>query len=174
MTTGYFKALQQLVVASSVSKTWGTAVLEWTVVDLEEDPSGQGICVCGHPNLVQMYTIENVRNGDQLYPIGNVCVRKFGRRDLISEATLFSQIQNLRKAINTGLDAFPEYFSRAMLKYLNSEGLFTPDRWDDDGGYEFLLKMFNKRNQDEITSSQRRKIHALLTSKVFPFILSDG
>lgn len=174
MTTGYFKALQEAVVASSVSKNWGTAVLEWTVVDLEEDPAGQGVCVCGHPNLVEMFTIENVYNGNRLYPIGNVCVRKFGRQDLTSEANLFSQIHDLRSAINAGQDAFPQYFSRALLKHLDSEGVFTPDQWDFDGGYEFLLKMFNKRNQDAITFSQRRKINALLGNKVFPFILAGG
>ncbi|MFJ6419198.1 hypothetical protein [Paeniglutamicibacter sp. NPDC091659] len=174
MTTGYFKALQEAVVASSVSKNWGTAVLEWTVVDLEEDPAGQGMCVCHHPNLVEMFTIENVYNGNQLYPIGNVCVRKFGRQDLTSEANLFSQIHNLRSAINAGEDTFPKHFSRALLKYLNDEGVFTPDQWDHDGGYEFLVKMFNKRNKDEINSRRWWKIHKLLEKKIFPFILGDG
>lgn len=174
MSTGYFKALQQVVVGSSESKTWGTAVLEWTVVDLEEDPGGQGVCVCGHPHLVQMFTIKNVHNGELLYPIGNVCVKKFRRQDLTSDVTLFSDLYKLRNAIHTGQVTFTsEYFSRALLEDLYSKGAFTPDQWNHDGGYEFLLKMFNKRNKDAITAPQHWKINALLRIKVFPFVLAD-
>lgn len=176
MTTASFKALVQAVLGSSESNTWDTAVLEWQVVDLEEDPAGQGECVCGQPNLVQMFTIKNLRNGESLYPIGNVCVRKFGRQDLDQEVDIFSRMHSLRKAVDTGEAEFTStYFSRALLEHLHSAGAFTPDEWNHHDGeedYSFLLDMFNKRNKDAITTKQQRKINVLLNKKVFPFVLA--
>lgn len=176
MTTERIKTLVRVVLDSSVSNTWDTAVLEWTVVDLEEDPSGRGVCVCGQPNLVEMFTIRNVHNGSHLQPIGNVCVRQFGRNDLNRQVDLFSELHTLRKEIPTGeVTLTSEYFSRALLEHLYSKGAFTPDRWNDYDGendYEFLLDMFNKRNKNAITSGQQRKISVLLRNKVFPFVLA--
>lgn len=177
MTTESFKALVRVVLASSVSNTWDTAVLEWTVVDLEEDPSGHGVCVCGQPNLVQIFTIRNVHNGSHLHPIGSVCVHQFGRKDLDRQVDLFGELHTLRKAILAGQVALTsKYFSRALLEHLYSEGAFTPDQWnhyDGENDYDFLRDMFNKRNKDAITSAQQRKINVLLRNKVFPVVLAD-
>lgn len=41
-------------------------------------------------------------------------------------------------------------------------------RWAND--YEFLVKMFNKRNKDAITKPQQSKIYMLLKNKVLPFV----
>lgn len=178
MAHGYFEKLQQEVLVSSVSGVWSSAVLEWTVTDLEEDPAGQGECICGHPNLVQMFTIKNAINGAVLYPIGNVCVNKFGREDLNREVNLFSELQTLRKAIHSGpVTMTSKYFSRALLDHLYERGVFTPDQYNNGNGkddYIFLLKMFNKRNKDAITAPQRWKINAILRSKIVPFVLSGA
>lgn len=176
MTTASFKALRAAVLTRSESNTWDTAVLEWKVDDLEEDPTGQGECVCGQPNLVQMFTISNLRNSKVLYPIGNVCVKKFGREDLDSEVDLFSSMHTLRKAIHAGeAELTSKYFSRALLKHLYSSGVFTPDGWNRYNGeedYNFLLDMFNKRNKKAISEGQQRKISVLLNKKVYPFVLA--
>jgi hypothetical protein len=66
-----FQALVRAVIDSSVANDWGTAVTEWEVTDVDEDPDGRGICVCGQPNLVQLFTIENQRNRAVLQPIGS-------------------------------------------------------------------------------------------------------
>lgn len=133
------------------------------------------MCVCGHPNLVQLFTIENVRNGELLRPIGNVCVKKFGREDLNTELSVFSRLLKLRKAIDAGEASFTsEYFSRALLHHLDTEGAFNPDQWDADGGYGFLVDMFNKTKKDDITQKQHWKISLLLKNKVFPFVQASG
>lgn len=177
MTQGYFERLQQGVVAASESHTWESAVLEWRVIDLEEDPTGQGECVCGHPNLVQLFTIKNVNNGQILYPIGNICVNKFGRQDLSHQVSLYSQLQTLRKAIETGpISMTSEYFSRSLLDHFYAEGVFTPDAYNGGDGredYIFLQKMFNKRNKESITKPQHWKIDAILKLKIIPFVLSE-
>lgn len=178
MSSGSFKELERVVILESESNLWDSAVLEWEVIGFEEDSSGQGTCVCGHLYLVEMFTIRNVRNGNVLHPIGNVCVHKFGRQDLNSEVALLSRLHKLRTAIPEQVSLTKEYFSRALLGHLDSKGAFTPDRWNSHNGkndYQFLLDMFNKRDKDSITSPQHRKIRVLLDKKVIPFIqLSEG
>lgn len=178
MTTGSFEALVSAVVAASVSNAWTTAVGEWEVIQLEEDPTGQGVCVCGQNHLVKLFTIRNSRNGALLYPIGSTCVNQFGVVELDRQVNLLSGLLSLRAAIRERrqITLTSEYFSRAVIEYLFDEGAFTPDQWnyfDGERDYEFLLKMFNKRNKDDISRAQNAKIYMLLTKKVFPFIDAD-
>lgn len=174
MATGYVAALIQRVIDCSVATTWDDSVIEWTIIDLEEDPKGQGVCVCGHPNLVQMFTIRNLRNGNELYPIGNECVKKFRRKDMKSDAALLTALYKLRTAINLGQATLTStYFSRTLIKDLKDKGAFTKDKWNSDGRYQFILDMFNKKNKDEITGPQQYKINKLLENKIFPFVVDD-
>lgn len=175
MTTESFHRLTRAVIAASVANEWSAAVMEWDVTELEEDPTGSGECVCGQRELVLLFTITNKHNGAQLHPIGSTCVQKFGRTDLNRQVTLYSDLFRLRAAIldNKHIALTSDYFSRAMIEYLNDEGAFTPDQWDADGGYAFILDMFNKRKKDEITRPQRAKITVLLNRKVIPFVLAD-
>lgn len=175
MMTESFHRLTSVVIAASVANAWSAAVLEWDVTELEEDPAGSGECVCGQQELVLLFNIANKHNGAKLYPIGSTCVRKFGRTDLNRQVTLDSDLFRLYAPI---LNSMPitlasDYFAGAMIEYLNNEGAFTPDRWDADGGYAFMLDMFNKRKKNEITRSQRSKIAVLLNRKVIPFVLAD-
>lgn len=178
MTTGSFDALVSAVIASSVSNTWSTAVGEWEVVQLEEDPSGHGVCACGQNNLVKLFTIQNAKNGSTLYPIGSTCVNQFGRVDLDRQIDLLSGLLTLRAAARERrqITLTSDYFSRAMLEYFFLQGVFTSDQWnfgDGEGDYDFLLKMFNKRNKEDISRAQNAKIYMLLTRKVLPFVESD-
>lgn len=179
MTTGSFDALVAGVLASSVSNTWSVAVTEWEVVQLEEDPTGRGVCVCGQNNLVKLFTIRNAANGFNLYPIGSTCVNQFGVAELDSQVNLLSDLLALRLAVRERrpIALTSEYFSRAMLEYFLDEGVFTPDGWnfgDGERDHEFLRKMFNKRNKEDISQKQSAKIYMLLTKKVLPFVLADS
>ena len=173
-----FDTLAHEVVGSSVSKTWSAAVTEWEVVALQEDPSAHGVCVCGQTGLVKLFTIRNSLNGRELHPIGSVCVNEFGRKDLDQQVTVFSYLFALRSAVIAGerVTLTAQYFSRAVLEWFYAQGVFTPDHWNRGDGahdYDFLLKMFNKRDKDSISRAQRRKISLLLRQKVFPFIQAD-
>lgn len=175
MTSDRFEALVRAVVDASVSKTWSVAVDEWRVVELEEDPSGQGVCVCGKTELVRLFTIENEFNGSTLYPIGSVCVNKFGRQELDQQVNVYSDLLRLRNGIRDGerITLTSDWFSRAALEWLFAEGAFAPNQWngfDEERDVDFLLEMFNKRNKDAITRPQRGKIKALLLGTVLPFI----
>lgn len=173
MTTEKFKKLVQVVLASSVSQAWESAALEWTVIDIDSDPSGHGVRVCGHSDLLHLFTIENEHNGSQLHPIGSSCVKKFRRKDLDRQVGLLSKPLTLRNAIESQqiITLTNEYFSRPLLEHLYAEGAFTPDQYNKgDGGqdYDFLVKMFNKRDKDALTPLQKWKINALLRNKVHP------
>lgn len=178
MSVDSFESLVRAVVASSRSNVWAVAVDEWQIVDLQEDSSGTGVCVCGQQNLVKLFTIRNELNGSDLFPIGSVCVNKFGRADLDRNVDLLTGLHTLRKAIVERRDTplTSEYFSRAMLEDFFFRDVFTPDQWNHDDGendYNFLVKMFNKRDKDSITTGQHNKIYMLLQHKVFPFVLTD-
>jgi hypothetical protein len=178
MTTGSFDALVSAVIAASVANTWSTAVGEWEVVQLEEDLTGHGVCVCGQNNLVKLFTIRNAKNGSTLYPIGSTCVNQFGRAELNRQVDLLSGLLTLRAAVRERRQIIltSDFFSRAMLEYFFFEGVFTSDQWnfgDGERDYDFLLKMFNKRNKEDISRAQNAKIYMLLTRKVLPFVEAD-
>ena len=65
-----------------------------------------------------------------------------------------------------------ELFSRKLLKYLYGEGAFLSDNenYDEKENYEFLLKMFNKRDKVAITQGQERKIKAIILNNIKPFV----
>nr|BFF10426.1 hypothetical protein GCM10025699_17290 [Microbacterium flavescens] len=50
MVADSFEVLSRRLISASVSKDLGSAIAEWEVVALEEDSSGDGVCVCGRPN----------------------------------------------------------------------------------------------------------------------------
>lgn len=178
MAIDSFDVLARRVTDASVSSDWSIAVGEWDVVELKEDPSRDGVCICGQTELVKLFTIKNSRNGEVLYPIGSHCVNQFGREDLNRQVSLYIDLLNLRIAVQKvqPIALTSEYFSRATLGYLYQYGAFTPDQYNDGDGeddYWFLLDMFNKRKKENITPRQRGKIRALINSKIEPFILAD-
>jgi len=170
-----FDELVRRVLDASESDVWGIAVGEWAVSQLEEDPLGCGVCVCGHTGLVKLFTITNQRNRALLYPIGSVCVNQFGREELDQQVKVYDELLRLRKAILDGsrIRLTSDLFSRALLVWLFNEGSFPPDEYNNFDGerdLEFLLKMFNKRNKDALTRPQQKKITAILLAKVMPFV----
>ncbi|MBE0011676.1 hypothetical protein [Arthrobacter sp. AET 35A] len=175
MTVDSFETLKRVVESESVASDFFRAVLEWSVVELEENSQADGVCVCGQQNLVKMFTIRNHRNSAELFPIGSHCVNHFGREDLNLQVAVFSSLLSLRKSVLTGKQIVltSEYFSRAVLKWLLDEGAFPPDEWngyDGERDYLFLLDMFNKHHKDELSKKQKGKIYQLLRLKVLPFI----
>lgn len=178
MVIDSFEVLARRVMDASASGDWASAIDEWDVITVEEDPAGDGVCICGQPELVKLFTIKNARNGNILYPIGSSCVNKFGREDLNRTVNLYKDLLTLRLAVeaNEPVAMTSEYFSRAVLGYLYEWGAFTPDQWnhgDGENDYWFLTDMFNKRSKDKITQRQRSKIRMLIRNKIEPFILTD-
>lgn len=86
MSNIYYQNLIQNVLDASASDNWKDAVLEWSIVDCEEDESCSSSCVCGKENLRYLFTIRNDRTGKFLYPIGSI--KKFEHADLDEEVNV--------------------------------------------------------------------------------------
>lgn len=149
------------VIRSSESDNWKDAVVEWDIDDCEEDLSCSSECVCGKENIKYLYTIRNRYSGRILYPIGSSCINKFGREDLRDATSLIESQFKLLHAVEEGryLSLSSELFSRKLLRWLYEEGAFDTEYNDYDGedDYEFMLKMFNKRDKDSISLKQDKK-----------------
>lgn len=174
MPSRYVSNLIREVIDLSESDIWEAAVAEWEIVDCEEDDSLNESCICGKEHLYYLFTIENTLNGNKLFPIGSSCIKKFGRGDLDEEASVREQMFKLYHAVENGqfISLSPDYFSRKLLKKLYEEGAFDSDFNDYDGfkDYNFMLKMFNKRDKSSITSRQQSKIRAIIVASVRPFL----
>ena len=180
MESAYVKNLILTVIKSSEATTWEDAVLEWEIADCEEDSSCTSRCICGRENIKYLYRIKNKYNKSKLFPIGSSCIEKFARKDLIAETNLIESQFKLLHAIedNKYLSLSTDYFSRKLLKWLYDEGAFDNayNHNDGRGDYEFMLKMFNKRDKATISAKQDKKIKAIILNSVKPFMqktLSD-
>lgn len=171
-TSRYYENLIQTVVNKSDAYDWSSAVLEWSVYDVEEDEDLAESCVCGKENLRYLFTIKNDINGNMLYPIGSSCIKKFERKDLNEEVDVKIQLFKLLHAIeeNEFLTLSTEYFSRKLLRYLFENNAFKAtayNNYNPENDYEFMLKMFNARQR---TQSQEKKAIAILLNSIKPFL----
>lgn len=171
----YYNRLIEKVLGLSNSREWTVAVNEWEIDKCEEDDDLETFFVCGKENLRYLFTIVNTKNGNKLYPIGSSCIKKFDRHDLNEVTTIYEKLFMLLRAVenNEFIKLSPEYFSWKVLKYLYEEGVFLPGPHNNnnpESDYEFLLKMFNKKNKDDITLKQGRKIRAIIVSLIRPYL----
>lgn len=140
----------------------------------EPEPTLSESCVCGKEHLYYLFTIENVVNGNTLFPIGSSCIKKFGREDLDDEVAVREKMFKLYHAVenNQFISLSPEFFSRKILKKLYEDGAFDCEYNGYDGydDYEFILKMFNKRDKFSITINQEKKIRAIIVASIRPYL----
>ena len=73
---------------------------------------------------------------------------------------------------NQFISLSPEFFSRKILKKLYEDGAFDCEYNGYDGydDYEFILKMFNKRDKFSITINQEKKIRAIIVASIRPYL----
>jgi hypothetical protein len=171
----YYNNLIQRVIDNSEASDWENAVLEWEVFDCEEDETLQSSCICGKEDLKYLFTIQNTKNGNTLYPIGSSCIKKFERNDLNEDVSIKEQLFKLLHAIerNEFIVLSSDLFSRKLLDYFYDEDVFQANSYNGFRprvDYEFLLKMFNKRDKDSISLQQRKKISAIIMNSIRPYL----
>ena len=169
----YHAGLRAAVLSQSEAQRWDQAVDEWEIVDCEEDPHHEASCVCGQADLRYLFTIANAYNGNTLFPIGSVCINRFGRQDLTEQASIREQLFRLLHAIEDGrfISLDTDYFSRKLLMFLYEDGAFEPNKFngfDPAVDYQFMLSMFNMRH--EPTDAQARKMRALMVTSIKPYL----
>ena len=174
MNSRYYLNLINTVIEYSNSDYWEDAVNEWYIIDCEEDETLESSCICGKENLRYLFTIKNEFNGNELYPIGSSCIKKFGREEMYEEAYIHEELFKLLHAIeqNDYISLSSDYFSRKLLLFLYNEGVFdtTYNHFDGEQDYLFMLKMFNKRDKTSITRLQDKKIKAIIVNSVIPYL----
>lgn len=170
----YVDNLISTVIQASEADTWEAAVLEWEITDCVEDPSCTSTCICGKESLKYRYTITNKKTHRLLVPIGSSCIHKFERDDLDSQTSLAEQTFRLLHAVerNKYLEFSSELFSRKLLLQLYNDHAFDTAYNNYHGlkDYEFMLKMFNKRDKSSITAAQHKKIKAILLNSIKPHL----
>jgi hypothetical protein len=178
VSNAYSINLIQRVIDSSESQYWSNAVLEWEITNCDEDDELQSSCICGKENLRYLFTIQNSKNGNSLYPIGSSCIKKFEREDLNEIALIQEKLFMLFHAIESQrfITLSTDYFSRKLLKYLYEKDVFSANEYNDftaENDYEFLVEMFNKRDKSSITSKQQRKINAIIITSIRPYLVEQ-
>lgn len=173
--SNYFQTLIKDVMDSSESEYWEDAVTEWEIVDVEEDESLEESCICGKEHLRYLFTIKNQLNGNELYPIGSSCIKKFERDDLKHQVDVKEQLFKLLHAVeyNQYLQLSSDFFSRKLLRYLLDIGAFEPNQWNNfnpENDYRFMLDMFNKRTR---TDKQNNKATAIILNSIKPFLQTE-
>lgn len=178
MASTYVEKLIKTVIMHSESKNWEDAVKEWEIFDCEEDESAEEACLCGKEHIRYLFTIKNSCNGAELFPIGSSCIKKFDRQELKEEVNVREGMFKLLHAVgdNKYLLLSADLFSRKILRALYEQGAFAEtsyNNYDGKADYEFLLKMFNKRDKSSITEKQDKKIKAILLNSIKPFLLQQ-
>lgn len=165
------------VLSKSESNTWDEATQEWDIVTEREDEDRTESCVCGHELLRYLFTIRNRFNGNEVYPIGSTCIRKFERNDL--DQDLDCRMQALRlmhEAVRLGRGSFVEidsgFFSRKLIWYMEDRDAFrrggrSAGESDRDAG--FLYDMFNRRT---LNDEQRNQVRVIIRDYVYPWLRS--
>lgn len=175
MSTQYYENLIRTVLDNSYNKDWDLAVLEWKIIDCEENEFTYSACICGKEDIRYLYRIQNIITGNSLFPIGSTCIKKFNRTDLNETTSLYKELFKLRDEVqkNNFIKFNTQLFSRKLLKYLFDEGAFKPTKYNQMDGrndYDFMLDMFNQRRA--LTNAQQRKVKAILLSSIKPFIMN--
>lgn len=176
MNDGYREKLIQKVLDNSVAMYWNEAVYEWEITDCVEDDYNESSCICGKENIKYLFTIKNQKNGNELFPIGSTCIKKFEREDLDEVTSVSEKLFQLLHAIQKHefISLNSEYFSRKLLKYLYDERVFKPSKFNGNNGendYLFMINMFNKRK--EPTKNQQAKIKAIIISAIKPYLVEQ-
>lgn len=176
--TNYHINLIKRVIDKSINKNWKDAVLEWVIINCNEDEDLLYSCICGKENLRYLFTIQNIYNKNILYPIGSSCIKKFERADLDEKASIHEKLFKLFRSIEDGsfITLSSDFFSRKLLKYLLDEGVFQANKYNKYNpkiDFIFILKMFNKRNKNSITIKQQQKINAIIMDSIKPYLMEQ-
>ena len=169
-----FEQLVKVVLEKSESKKWQDAIKEWDLYDTDEDEDASSVCVCGKTGIRYLHKIKNNVNNKIIYPIGSCCIEKFKRADLNEKISVKEKLFKLYHAVEQKafLNLDTELFSRKLIKYLYNEGAFYSNdpNYPPEKNYSFFLDMFNKRNKEDITENQKRKIRAIMVNNIIPFV----
>jgi hypothetical protein len=174
---GSFVNLSCAVLENSESTDWCACIEEWSVVYCEEDEDAESTCVCGNEGLRYLYTVRNVLNGKELFPIGSECIKRFGNSEMEDEARCWAQAYRLvnlateyGKTRQLSIVHDKKMFSRKLLAFMYRNGAFRRTKWNEyDSGndYRFMLDMFNAQT---LSPRQQVKADHVMHDSIYPWL----
>lgn len=176
MASKYSATLISAVIENSTNRSsWQTAVTEWQITDCIEDESCSSQCVCGKEEIKYLFEITNETNGNILFPIGSECIKKFKRVDLNEAVSIQESMFKLLHAVdkNEFISLKGGLFSRKILHYLYNRGVFRDNEYNYYNGYndyEYMIKMFNKRDISKVSENQDKKVKAIILNHIKPYL----
>lgn len=109
--------LKDTVLARSLTNDWDEArMTEWGVAEYDYNEDGTA-CVCGQEDIKHVFAIRNVRNGNQICPIGSVCINHFGNKTMTESAKI--------------LEKKNEVVKHGFAKYLTFHQVYKGRIWGD-------------------------------------------
>ena len=135
-----------------MANEFGVEVKNHMSVIEDEDAATQ--CVCGHENLRYLFTIKNVLNGNEVFPIGSTCIKKFERTDLDDKATIDISMFKLMHVVTNGefIKLKGGLFTRKIIKYLYDNGYFVDNEYNQNCAYNDY-EFFKAHEYDEYGST---------------------
>lgn len=180
-SSGNFNRLRDEVVRRSRATSFSDAAKEWDVISICDCPGET--CVCGHEDIRWCYRIRNRVTGEELYPIGDRCIRHFGSKAMAQTATAFRDVYAVGiESAATLRRTMPirrrdgGRFTRRAIDSLLLAGALRPRPGDGLGGLsaqgarDILLAEFNGRNGDP---GRARSAHLVVEGRVRPSLWED-
>lgn len=173
-----FKDLVHEVMEKSSSDKWEDAAAEWHISGCNDREYPDGVCLCGKENIRWEYTLRNDVTGETIFPVGSVCIKKFGNEVLSDEVDCWKMTYKMvdaaaKKGRNEKISLFDDkgLFSRKLIGFFYDNEVFLPNKFNGYCGShdaDFMTKMFNKRS--EPTEKQRAKADAIVENQIYPFL----
>lgn len=168
--------LKRQVLDNSDSDNWDEAILEWRIGKIEIDNDKQSECYCGQSGIKELNEIVNVYNGQSMFPIGSVCINKFGSIDLSTASNIGVAITKLYNSFIMGerveLKGPKRLFSVKLIDFLYSEGAFSPtesNNNDPQNDHKFLITVYRKRM--ELNEEEKDRLNSLINKEIKSFVM---
>lgn len=85
-----------VVIESSVSDDWNSAKDEWVLSN--STIANDETCICGKLHIKNCFTLRNILNGHELYPVGSECVKKFENNRMLANMKIAKMGENILKS----------------------------------------------------------------------------
>ena len=132
--------LEQMVVVNSEADNWEDARFEWAITMSCSCPDAPADCVCDKQGIVDQFEITNVNNNSVLFPIGNECIKHFGRAEFKGRATLHSDVRKCLAEMGENNGRLEiKHLTKRMISASHTAGLI------DAREEAFMVQMRNKR-----------------------------
>lgn len=165
----YGKNFLNPIICSSEFEGWKEAAQEWKVIYYGEVEGTT--CICGKEEIKYISGIINCLNGNELFPIGSRCIKKFKSENMNEDINVYKEVFNkiskgiskLRETTDKGesIKFNARLFSEELIRYLNKKGALN------SSDCQFLLDTLGQRCKK---SEKKEQINKIIDESIVPYI----